>query len=84
MAAYKVKRKALVKSCKQYTPSVLFKYLQHDRVYKELFPCCMHLLELRIIFPSSVSCIKKLSLRMKFKLFVKSTLTDIIRFSFGY
>ena len=65
MAADNNERKALVKSREEYTPSLLFKDLQHDRVCQELFPCCMYLLELSIMFPLSVSCIERLFLRMK-------------------
>ena len=65
MAADNDERKALVKSCDKYTPSLLFKNLQHDRVCQELFPCCMYLLELSIMFPLSVYCIERLLSRMK-------------------
>lgn len=57
MAADNDERKALVKSRKEYT-LLLFKDLQHDIVFQELFPCCMDLLELSIMFPLSVSCIE--------------------------
>ena len=57
-------RKTLVKSCEEYTP-LLFKDLQHDSVCQELFPCCMYLLELSIMFPLSVSCIERLFSKMK-------------------
>ena len=40
MAADNDERKALVKSRKEYT-LLLFKDLQHDIVFQELFPCCM-------------------------------------------
>ena len=64
MAADNDERKALVKSHKEYT-LLLFKDLQHDIVCQELFPCCMDLLELSIMFPLSVSYIEKLFSKMK-------------------
>ena len=58
-------RKTLVKSCEEHTPSLLFKDLQHNRVCQELFPCCMYLLELSIMFPLSVFCIERLFSKVK-------------------
>ena len=57
-------RKTLIKSHKEYKPS-FFEDLQRDIVCQELFPCCMCLLELCIMFPLSVSYIERLFSRMK-------------------
>ena len=65
MAPDNDERKALIKSREEYTPSLLFKDLQHDRICQALFPCFMYLLELSIMFTSSVSCIERLFSRMK-------------------
>ena len=65
MAADNDERKALVKPHEEYTPSLLFKDLQHDRVCQKLFPCCIYLLQLSIMFSLSVSCIERLFSRMK-------------------
>ena len=85
MAANNDERKALVKSCQEYTPSLLFNDLHQDRVCRELFPWCMYLLELSIMFPLSVPCIERLFMKMKLiKTHWRNQLSDIIRFSFAY
>ena len=85
MAANNDERKALVKSRKEYTPSLLFNDLQQDKVCQELFPCCMYLLELSIMFPLSVPCIERLFMKMKLiKTRWRNQFSDIIRFSFAY
>jgi len=58
-------REALQNERKQYTPSKFWEDTNQDAVIQDLYPQCMFLLELSIMFPLSVSCVERLFSRMK-------------------
>ena len=48
-----------------YTPQKLWDDLKHDNVVKEIYPNCIYLLQLLLIFPISIACVEHLFSRMK-------------------
>ena len=58
-------RESLQKERNQYTPTKFWNHTYQDMVIRELYPQCMYLLELSIMFPLSVSCVERLFSKMK-------------------
>ena len=58
-------REALQNERKQYTPSKFWNDTNQDTVIQNLYPQCMFLLELSIMFLLLVSCVERLFSRMK-------------------
>ena len=55
----------LIKKRERYTPCDLWNDLKHDNVVKEIYPNCIYLLHLLLIFPISIACVERLFSRMK-------------------
>ena len=64
-AKSKDEKESLQKRRSQYKPSLLWKDLNYDDVFKSLYPSCMHLLDLSLLFPLSVACVERLFSKMK-------------------
>ena len=61
----KENKESLRLSRSQYTPSKLWSDLNVDYVCKSLYPSCMLLLELSLLFPLSVACVERVFSKMK-------------------
>ena len=61
----KGKVEKLVKEKKNYAPSKFYKDISHDKTCHDLYPGCMHLLKLLLMFPLSVTCVERLFYKMK-------------------
>jgi len=59
------KVKEMRKSRSNYSPLLLWNDCKHDEVAKELYPSCMYLLHLLMIFPLSAACVERLFSKMK-------------------
>ena len=61
----KENKESLRLSRSQYTPSKLWSDLNVDYVCKSLYPSCMLLSELSLLFPLSVACVERVFSKMK-------------------
>ena len=61
----KEKVEKLMKEQKNYALSKFFNNISHDETCCNLYPSCMHLLKLSLMFPLSVACVKHLFSKMK-------------------
>ena len=55
----------LMKEKKIYTPSKFYKDISHDETCRNLYPSCMHLLKLSLMFPLSAACVEHLFSKIK-------------------
>ena len=84
----KEKVEKLMKEKENYTPSKFSKGISHDETCHNLYPGCIHLLKLSLMFPLSVACVECLFSKMKLiKTRVRNqlgetTLGSLLRLSF--
>ena len=50
----------LIKKKESYTPKKLWDDLKHDNIVKDIYPNCIYLLHLLLIFPISIACVEDL------------------------
>ena len=55
----------LIKKRESYTPQKLWDDLEHYNVVKEIYPNCIYLLHLLLIFPISITCVEHLFSRTR-------------------
>ena len=63
--AYPENVQELIKKRESYTPQKLWDDVKHDKVVKEIYPNCIYLFHLLLIFPISIACVEHLFSRMK-------------------
>ena len=71
--------KELRKNWLSYTPSSFWEDCIHDTVLEELYPNCLKLLNLLMIFPISAACVERLFSKMKVLKLVKTRLRNQLK-----
>ena len=55
----------MIKQRKEYTPAAFFSDICNGQLCYSLYPGCMYLLKLSLIFPLSVACVERLFSKVK-------------------